>query len=226
MPDSELLGALRGLTEVEKSKDDLYVYYALFNRFDAILDRHCEPETAEMIASYALPPDNDAALVVEVLRVSAMILENRVSKNLGEYNSVSSLSAMLSADSLEVVRGALEVLLALGRHRKKIEGQPEAELQQRLASLAQGWGLAEHGLGLVECCFDEAESFPLSTRRFNFEFFLSAADIQQRAAAVGAAKGAAAAATVSKLKPRLVGEASRAAFPNRFDFSLANFVLS
>lgn len=102
VPDSELLEALRGLTEVGKSKDDIYLWEGVLNRFDSILARHCKHETVETIASFASPQVEETALVVEVLRVSAMILENRVSKNLGEYNSVASLSAMLAADSLEV----------------------------------------------------------------------------------------------------------------------------
>lgn len=44
---------------------------------------------------------------------------------------------MLASDSLAIINGALAVLLALGRHRKKLDPEIEEHLQNRLASLAQ-----------------------------------------------------------------------------------------
>lgn len=51
---------------------------------------------------------------------------------------------MLASDSLAIINGALAVLLALGRHRKKLDPAVEEHLQNRLASLAQVYFAAIH----------------------------------------------------------------------------------
>ena len=69
--------------------------------------------------------------LLQVLRVSAVVLETRVNKNLAQYNSLEHLHAMIASDDLLVVSGALEVLLSLGRHRNKLNTALEKDLQVR-----------------------------------------------------------------------------------------------
>ena len=71
------------------------------------------------------------SLFTQVLRVSAVVLETRVNKNLAQYNSLEHLHAMIASDNLLVVIGALEVLLSLGRHRNKLNTALEKDLQVR-----------------------------------------------------------------------------------------------
>lgn len=79
--------------------------------------------------------------MTEVLRVTVLLLDSRVSKNLGQYASLEHLYTMLASTNLEIVVGALRVLLALGRHRRKMSdfGLDERQFNARLTSLAQSW---------------------------------------------------------------------------------------
>lgn len=119
----------------------------------------------------------DTELIIEVLRVSAAVLETRVNKNLAQYNSLEHLHAMIASDDLRIVSGALAVLLALGRYRNKSNSELEKDLQFRLTSLAQGWGLYENKINLVDCCFDDISAFPEDVQRLQCDFFLTAKNI-------------------------------------------------
>lgn len=106
---------------MSQARDDFFHWADVFDYFDEVFARADRSVERDVHHLHIYDPQEYTPLVLEVLRVSAMLLELRVSnsKNISMYNSLDHLYKMLASDNLDIVTGALEVLLALGRHRNK-----------------------------------------------------------------------------------------------------------
>jgi hypothetical protein len=180
--DDSLLQALHDIEEVVKCKDDFYHWIEVMDRFDVVLEKGL-PSTAEDSAVHpplsvieAYDSGQSTPLVIEVLRVSCLIIDSCASRNLSLYNSLASLMAMTMCDSLALVTGALEVFVALGRHRRRLDAAKERDLQFRLTVYALTWSEPSQAFNLVQCVMDDMSAFPKYMHHLKFGFYLSASD--------------------------------------------------
>mmetsp|Transcript_22179 Transcript_22179/g.25505 ORF Transcript_22179/g.25505 Transcript_22179/m.25505 type:complete len:1567 (+) Transcript_22179:308-5008(+) len=121
-----------------------------------------------------------------MLRFLSTLLKNAVNKNV--FNSVDSLTLLLSAADDNIAALALEVLAHLAlppmihrqqapemqQHTTALHSSSLAASHAQIVVLARGWGSRGSGLGLHTCItFDDSQqdSLPQHAGNLNFEFF-------------------------------------------------------
>ncbi|PKA67035.1 E3 ubiquitin-protein ligase UPL1 [Apostasia shenzhenica] len=154
-------------------KGDFHHWVDLFNHFDSFFDKYIKPRKDLQLDNDFLGADPlfPREAVLQILRVTRIILENCTNKHL--YSSFEqNLSSLLASEDADVVEASLQTLTAF---LKKPAGKcsiRDSSLTSKLFSLTQGWGGKEEGLGLVACSLnngcDPAVSKIGSTLHFEF----------------------------------------------------------
>eukprot|EP00898_Chlorokybus_atmophyticus_P008084 jgi/Chlat1/8277/Chrsp78S07706 len=153
----------------EFDKGDLQHWVDVFNYFDTYLATCVLPRfDAELKDEVQDASGFPSADVLEVLRVSALLLDNCANKHL--YNSVEEtcaanhlthclllqhLVALLRCQDLDVVIASLHTLVAFAKRslqsNRSARWPGTGTLSSDLFALCQGWGSKEEGLGLLQC---------------------------------------------------------------------------
>eukprot|EP00850_Spirogloea_muscicola_P022377 SM000291S10855 [mRNA] locus=s291:47169:64581:+ [translate_table: standard] len=172
------LAALR----LDKEKGDFNHWIDLLNYFDAFFEVHVKPRAD--LHSDKSPRDTEVhrvdgpfptEAVLQILRVTRLILENCVNKHL--YNSCEHMSLLLASTDVRIVLGALGVLAAFVRKpfhpSRSLRWSGEPGINARLFCLSQGWGGKDEGVGLVACSVEGACSAEVQQRAstLHFEFY-------------------------------------------------------
>eukprot|EP00850_Spirogloea_muscicola_P009963 SM000057S18393 [mRNA] locus=s57:350840:368215:- [translate_table: standard] len=172
------LAALR----LDNEKGDFNHWIDLLNHFDAFFEVHVKPR-ADLHFDKS-PRDTEVhrvdgpfptEAVLQILRVTRLILENCVNKHL--YNSCEHMSLLLAYTDVRVVLGALGVLAAFVRKpfhpSRSLRWSGEPGINARLFCLSQGWGGKDEGVGLVACSVEGACSAEVQQRAstLHLEFY-------------------------------------------------------
>jgi E3 ubiquitin-protein ligase HUWE1 len=214
-PLDALGDALQGFTWEFESKGDVHHWIPLLDRFDAYFEAHLKsrrdlslappppaaaagagvgssgsaaPAAAaqQPAAAAAEDPPFPAAALLQILRVTALILEGCSNKHL--YNSYEYLSLLLAAPDSAVVLAALQTLAACVRKSSAPTARwaGAEDLNARLLVLAGGWGGGDDAPDLLAC----ASGAPLQSAPTSLHFQFYAKPAEGAASAAGAAGAA------------------------------------
>ncbi|XP_024379829.1 E3 ubiquitin-protein ligase UPL1 isoform X3 [Physcomitrium patens] len=161
----------------EYEKGEFHHWVDLFNHFEVFFDQHVKSRKDLQLEGEFL--DGDAPFpkeaVLQILRVTRIILENCVNKYL--YNSNEHVSLLFASTDPEIVIAALQTLAAFVKKpvqsSRAMRWHGDTTLNARLFSLSQGWGGKEEGLGLLACAVDngcDANACKLGAA-VHFEFY-------------------------------------------------------
>lgn len=158
----------------EFDKGDFHHWVDLFNHFDSFFEKFIKPRKDLQVEDNFLEADplfpRDA--VLQILRVTRIILENCTNKHL--YSSYEHhLSSLLASTDADVFEASLQTL---GTFLKKPVGKcsiRDASLTSKLFAISQGWGSKEEGLGLIACSlYNGCDSVASETgSALHFEFY-------------------------------------------------------
>eukprot|EP00850_Spirogloea_muscicola_P012629 SM000082S22871 [mRNA] locus=s82:404008:421363:+ [translate_table: standard] len=175
------LAALR----LDNEKGDFNHWIDLLNHFDAFFEVHVKPradlhfdKSPRATEVHRVDGPFPTEAVLQILRVTRLILENCVNKHL--YNSCEHMSLLLASTDVRVVLGALGVLAAFVRKpfhpSRSLRWSGEPGINARLFCLSQGWGGKDEGVGLVACSVEGACSAEVQQRASTLHFELYSED--------------------------------------------------
>uniref|UniRef100_A0A7I4AEX4 HECT-type E3 ubiquitin transferase n=1 Tax=Physcomitrium patens TaxID=3218 RepID=A0A7I4AEX4_PHYPA len=158
-------------------KGEFHHWVDLFNHFELFFEQHVKSRKDLQLEGDFLDGDGPfpKEAVLQVLRVTRIILENCVNKYL--YNSNEHVSLLFASTDPDIVIAALQTLAASVKKpvqsNRTLRWQGDATLNACLFSLSQGWGGKEEGLGLLACAMDngcDANACKLGST-VHFEFY-------------------------------------------------------
>ncbi|KAJ7557451.1 hypothetical protein O6H91_05G127400 [Diphasiastrum complanatum] len=157
-------------------KGDFYHWVDLLNHFDTFFEKYVKSRN-ELLLDGDFCEDNGPFQkegVLQILRVTRIILENCIAKYL--YSSTEHLSTLLSSTDPEIVMAALQTLAVFVKKvqsNRPVRWHGDSALNARLFSLSQGWGGKEQGLGLLACAteIDCGEDACNLGSTLHFEFY-------------------------------------------------------
>lgn len=155
-------------------KGDFHHWVDLFNHFDTFFDKRIKPRKDLQVEDNfpELDPPFPREAVLQILRVTRIILENCSNKHL--YSSYDQhLSSLLASTDADVVEASLQTLAAF---LKKPVGKcsiRDASLTSKLFAISQGWGSKDEGLGLIACSLNngcDSVAYEIGST-LHFEFY-------------------------------------------------------
>ncbi|CAI5971391.1 unnamed protein product, partial [Closterium sp. NIES-65] len=158
-------------------KGDVLHWVDLLNHFDAFLEASVKSrKDLQLDGRFAgVDPPFPRDAVLQVLRVSRVILENSVNKHL--YASVEHVCTLLASTDLDVLSASLELLSVYGKKPfqpgRSTRWHADPAITARLFALAQAWGGKEEGLGMLPCALQgglDASALSLGGT-LHFEFY-------------------------------------------------------
>ncbi|KAL6759427.1 hypothetical protein V8C86DRAFT_1303353 [Haematococcus lacustris] len=189
VPLADIARPLAGFSWIY-DKGDFIQWIPLFNRFDEFFDEFVKTRS-DCTLKYddAGQPDPSFPIqaCLEVLRVTAVLLENCSSKH--HYASYEHLCSLLAAPYPEVVTAALSALVAFLKktHHANIRWHGHKQLNARLTAMAQSWGGKDEGLEMLACVSDDVRAIQPALAKattLHFEFFREEASGEQTAGKV------------------------------------------
>ncbi|CAI7783819.1 unnamed protein product, partial [Closterium sp. NIES-54] len=160
---------------------DVLHWVDLLNHFDAFLETSVKSrKDLQLEGRFAgVDPPFPRDAVLQVLRVSRIILENSVNKHL--YASVEHVCTLLASTDLDVLSVSLELLSVYGKKPfqpgRSTRWHADPAITARLFALAQAWGGKEEGLGMLPCALQgglDASALALGGT-LHFEFYAEGA---------------------------------------------------
>lgn len=135
----------------EFEKGDFNHWVDLFSHFDSFFEKYVKQRKELQLDVNFLDADSafPREAVLQVLRVSRIILENCANKHF--YCSYEHLSTLLASSDAEVVIASLHTLAAFVKKPVGKCSIRDTSLNAKLFALSQGWGGKEEGLGLLAC---------------------------------------------------------------------------
>ncbi|XP_062199173.1 E3 ubiquitin-protein ligase UPL1-like isoform X2 [Phragmites australis] len=165
----------------EFDKGDIHHWVDLFNHFDSFFESYIKPRKDLQLEDNFLDvdPPFPREAVLQILRVSRVILENCMNRHL--YSFFEHLSALLASTDADIVEASLQALMAFVNKSVGKSSIRSTSLTSKLFAFSQGWGGKEGGLGLIVCSLPSG-SDPVSTEigsTLHFEFYCGA-DISEK----------------------------------------------
>ncbi|KAH7660208.1 E3 ubiquitin-protein ligase HUWE1 protein [Dioscorea alata] len=157
----------------EFDKGDFHHWFELFNHFDSFFEKYIKSRKDLQLEDNFLKADSPfpREAVLQILRVTRIILENCTNKHFHSSYEQHLLSLLASTDA-DIVEASLQTLTAF---LKKTVGKSclrDSSLTSKLFTFSQGWGNKEEGLGLIACSVengcDPAAAEIGSTLHFEF----------------------------------------------------------
>lgn len=135
----------------EYEKGDFNHWVDLFSQFDSFFEKYVKQRKELALDVDFLDADSafPREAVLQVLRVSRIILENCANKHF--YCSYEHLSTLLASSDADVVIASLQTLAAFVKKPVGKCSIRDTSLNAKLFALSQGWGGKEEGLGLLAC---------------------------------------------------------------------------
>lgn len=161
----------------EFGKGDFHHWLDLFNHFDSFFESYIKPRKDLQLEDDFLEvdPPFPREAVVQILRVSRLILENCTNRHF--YSLFEQhLSSLLASTDADIVEGSLETLRAFVNKSVGKSSIRSASLTSKLFAFSQGWGGKEGGLGLIACSLPSGCD-PIATEigsTLHFEFYRGA----------------------------------------------------
>ncbi|KAG0374801.1 hypothetical protein BGX24_009910 [Mortierella sp. AD032] len=171
-PESEIPKLIEEVPEWNWPRGDIFLWVAVLNRFDDILDTLCK--THDMKKPQPKPfSETDQRLTLAILYFSRLLLENCTNRNL--YASYEQLNDLLHSSDLDILESCLRLLLRPAqRHSSQRNTKSIFTVSQdRLLALTHSWGTREHGLEMIQL-MDEGAQIPEKLSGLHFQFFRTA----------------------------------------------------
>ncbi|KAK3832797.1 MAG: hypothetical protein J3R72DRAFT_372754, partial [Linnemannia gamsii] len=171
-PESEIPKLIEEVPEWNWPRGDIFLWVAVLNRFDDILDTLCK--THDMKKPQPKPfSETDQRLTLAILYFSRLLLENCTNRNL--YASYEQLNDLLHSSDLDILESCLRLLLRPAqRHSSQRNTKSIFTVSQdRLLALTHSWGTREHGLEMLQL-MDEGAQIPEKLSGLHFQFFRTA----------------------------------------------------
>ncbi|KAF9096459.1 hypothetical protein BGX23_011187 [Mortierella sp. AD031] len=168
-PEAEVIKILEVIPEWSWPRSDIFLWVAVLNRFDDILDTVCKTYDMKKPHPKAFS-EMDRRLTLEILHFSRLLLENCTNRNL--YASYEQLNDLLHSTDLDILEACLRLLL---RPAQRHSAQRTAKSiftvsQDRLLALTHSWGTKEYGLELLQL-IDEGAQIPDKLASLHFQFY-------------------------------------------------------
>ncbi|KAG0275588.1 hypothetical protein BGZ95_008615 [Linnemannia exigua] len=171
-PESEIPKLIEEVPEWNWPRGDIFLWVAVLNRFDDILDTLCKAH--DMKKPQPKPfSETDLRLTLAILYFSRLLLENCTNRNL--YASYEQLNDLLHSNDLDILESCLRLLLRPAqRHSSQRNTKSIFTVSQdRLLALTHSWGTREHGLEMLQL-MDEGAQIPEKLSGLHFQFFRTA----------------------------------------------------
>lgn len=157
----------------EYEKGDFNHWVDLFSHFDSFFEKYVKQRKELQLDVNFLDVDSafPRGAVLQVLRVSRIILENCANKHF--YCSYEHLSTLLASSDADVVIASLQTLAAFVKKPVGKCSIRDTSLNAKLFALSQGWGGKEEGLGLLACSTEngpDTVAYQLGST-LHFEFY-------------------------------------------------------
>ncbi|KAK5816821.1 hypothetical protein F5H01DRAFT_405347 [Linnemannia elongata] len=171
-PENEIPKLIEEVPEWSWPRGDIFLWVAVLNRFDDILDTLCKAHDVKK--PYPKPfSESDRRLTLAILNFSRLLLENCTNRNL--YASYEHLNDLLHSSDLDILESCLRLLL---RPAQRHSAQRTAKSiftvsQDRLLALTHSWGTKDHGLELLQLV-DEGTQIPEKLSGLHFQFYRTA----------------------------------------------------
>ncbi|KAF9118932.1 hypothetical protein BGW39_000739, partial [Mortierella sp. 14UC] len=171
-PESEISQLIEEVPEWNWPRGDIFLWVAVLNRFDDILDSLCK--THDMKKPQPKPfSESDRRLTLAILYFSRLLLENCTNRNL--YASYEQLNDLLHSSDLDILESCLRLLLRPAQRHSALRNAKSifTVSQDRLLALTHSWGTKEHGLEILQL-IDEGTQIPEKLSGLYFQFFRTA----------------------------------------------------
>ncbi|XP_062194138.1 E3 ubiquitin-protein ligase UPL1-like isoform X2 [Phragmites australis] len=158
----------------EFDKGDFHHWVDLFKHFDSFFETNIKSRKDLQLEDnfLDLDPPFPRGAVLQILRVSRVILENCTNRHF--YNFFEQhLSALLASTDADIVEASLQTLMAFVNKSIGKSSILSTSLTLKLFAFSQGWGGKEGGLGLIVCSVPRG-SDPVCTEigsTLHFEFY-------------------------------------------------------
>ncbi|KAK3129319.1 hypothetical protein QOZ80_6BG0477560 [Eleusine coracana subsp. coracana] len=158
----------------EFDKVDFHHWVDLFSHFDSFFVSYIKSRKDLQLENKFLDVDSPfpREAVLQILRVSRIILEHCTNKHFYSFFEQQHLSALLASTDADIVEASLQTLMAFVNKSVGKSSIRRTSLTSNLFALCQGWGGKEGGLGLIACSLpsgcDTVSSEVGSTLHFEF----------------------------------------------------------
>ncbi|KAK9767472.1 E3 ubiquitin-protein ligase tom1, partial [Basidiobolus ranarum] len=167
--DSDLATKLDSIKEWPYPRGDLYNWIIVLDRFDRILEDICREYDLKNIQQKIFS-QHTFTLLKGILRFSRLLLENCTNRNI--YNSYEHLNDLLHTNDLVILETTLRLML---RPAQRLSSQRSLRAsfsvtQDRILTLAQGWGTKDHGLEFLQLGSSETK-IPEDLTSLSYQFY-------------------------------------------------------